>query len=78
MGYATEAGQACLSHGFNDLKLASLSSIVDPANPASIKVASRVHAERREYQGKNGTTLLFSTTASQFATRPLEKNAVRD
>ena len=69
-GYATEAGEACLRYGFHDLKAASLSSIVDPANFASIKVASRVHAEKRQYKGKNGLMLLFGTTASQFAARP--------
>lgn len=72
MGYATEAGMACLRYGFDALKAALLSSIVDPANLASIKVASRVHAKRREYQGKNGTMLLFSTTASEFAARRSE------
>ena len=42
MGYATEAGEACLRYGFHNFKAASLGSIVDPANPASIKAASRV------------------------------------
>ena len=70
LGYATEAARACLSFGFNGLQAVALSSIVDPANIASIKVATRVHAEKREYQGKNGLMLLFGTTASQFAARP--------
>jgi RimJ/RimL family protein N-acetyltransferase len=78
MGYATEAGEACLRYGFLNLNPATLSSIVDPANPASIKVASRVHAARRVYQGKNGSMFLFSTTASQFAARPLKKHAASD
>lgn len=66
-GYATEAGVACLRYGFDRLNAASLSSIVDPANLASIKVASRVHVAKREYQGKNGPMLLFGTKASEFA-----------
>ena len=70
LGYATEAAQACLKFGFVNLQADTLSSIVDPANIASIKVATRVHAAKREYEGKNGPRLLFSTTASQFAARP--------
>ncbi|MET0508254.1 MAG: GNAT family N-acetyltransferase [Burkholderiaceae bacterium] len=69
-GYATEAGEACLRYGFIVVQAPSLSSIVDPANAASIKVASRIHAAMREYQGRNGRMLLFGTTASQFAVRP--------
>ena len=67
LGYATEAGQACLRYGFNQLNAPALSSIVDPANAASIRVASRVHTGQRGYQGKTGPMLLFSTTATQFA-----------
>jgi RimJ/RimL family protein N-acetyltransferase len=69
MGYATEAGKACLEFAFSGLHASTLGSIVDPANLASIKVASRVHAEKREYQGKAGPMLLFNTTAAQFAAR---------
>ncbi|MEO5672623.1 MAG: GNAT family N-acetyltransferase, partial [Ramlibacter sp.] len=68
-GLATEAGMACLGFGFRELAAASLASIVDPANVASIKVASRVHAGRRGYPGKNGPMLLFETTAAQFKAR---------
>jgi [ribosomal protein S5]-alanine N-acetyltransferase len=68
-GYASEAGTACLQYGFNALHAQTLSSIVDPGNAASIKVASRVHTQKREYQGKNGPLLLFSTTSSQHTTR---------
>ena len=70
LGYATEAAEACLMFGFTGLQAAALSSIVDPANIASVKVATRVHAVKREYQGKHGPMLLFSTTASQFAAGP--------
>ena len=62
-GYASEAGKACLEFGFKTLQAESLGSIVDPANAASIKVASRVHQARREYQGKNGPMLLYYTPA---------------
>ncbi len=66
LGYATEAGKACLVYGFTELQATTLGSIVHPANPASIAVASRVHAQQRRYDGKDGTMLLFSTQASQF------------
>jgi hypothetical protein len=46
---------------------------VDPANTASIKVATRVHEGRREYPGKSGPMLLFSTTAVEFAARPVPR-----
>ena len=67
MGYATEAGKACLEFGFRQLHAPMLGSIVDPENPASIKVASRVHTAKREYQRAGGTMFLFNTTAEQFA-----------
>jgi RimJ/RimL family protein N-acetyltransferase len=69
LGYATEAGNACLQFGFKGLHAANLGSIVDPANIASIKVASRVHAEKREYEGNGGPMLLFTTTKAQFAAK---------
>jgi hypothetical protein len=58
-----------MQFAFANLQAASLSSIVDPANAASIKVAARVHAGMREYSGKSGPMLLFATTAAQFAAR---------
>ncbi len=67
MGYATEAGRACLAFGFNHLNAPILGSIVDPENSASLKVGSRVHAEKRDFQGASGTMYLFTTTAAQFA-----------
>jgi RimJ/RimL family protein N-acetyltransferase len=69
-GLATEAGQACLAFGFDVLRAATLCSIVDPANAASIRVASRVHADRREYPGRSGTMLLFHTQAEQRQPAP--------
>jgi RimJ/RimL family protein N-acetyltransferase len=62
-GYATEAGTACLSFGFDELKATALCSIVDPANTASIKVASRVHRLQRPYLSTRGPMLLFYTDA---------------
>ena len=67
LGYATEAGRGCLQFGFNSLQAAKLSSIVDPINTASIKVAQRVHAQHRHYQGKSGQMHLFYTHAQSAA-----------
>ena len=66
-GFATEAGRACLDYGFDVLGAATLGSIVDPANAASIRVAERVHTGRREYPGKSGTMLLFHTARGATA-----------
>ena len=61
-GYATEAGKASLRYGFDILQAKMLCSIVDPANTASITVASRVHTQHRSYQGKNWPRLLYYST----------------
>lgn len=62
-GLATEAGRACLVYGFKQLHASTLCSIVDPANAASIQVASRVHASSRMFQGSKGPMHVFSTDA---------------
>ena len=41
MGYATEAAQACLRHGFEDLGLERIVADVDPDNIASIHVLEK-------------------------------------
>jgi RimJ/RimL family protein N-acetyltransferase len=66
-GLATEAGRACLDDGFRQLQAAALCSIVDPANAASIQVASRVHARSRMFQGSQGPMHVFSTEAPRHA-----------
>jgi len=40
-GYATEAGQACVRHGFQDLGLDRIVADVDPDNIASIHVLEK-------------------------------------
>ena len=40
-GYATEAAQACVSHGFEDLGLERIVADVDPDNSASIHVLEK-------------------------------------
>ncbi len=73
-GYATEAAMACLEFAFNRLDAALVGSIVDPANVASIIVASRVHAQKRDFQGKTGPMFLFSTTAHTDSGSPNPKD----
>ena len=70
LGYATEAAHACIEWGFLNLGADFICSIVDPANAASIKVASRVHTSQRGFKGKKGPMLLFNTTAEQYKARP--------
>jgi [ribosomal protein S5]-alanine N-acetyltransferase len=40
-GYATEASQAILDHGFNDLGLQRIIAIIHPLNTGSIRVADK-------------------------------------
>jgi RimJ/RimL family protein N-acetyltransferase len=61
-GYALEAGAAALSFGFRTMSEDRIYSIVSPANPASIAVASRLHQHRAEHIKANGVLrLLFYT-----------------
>jgi RimJ/RimL family protein N-acetyltransferase len=41
-GYATEAAQAAMDWGFREIGFANLLSLIDPANKASIAVATRL------------------------------------
>jgi RimJ/RimL family protein N-acetyltransferase len=45
-GYATEGAQASLAHGFGELGLAQIISIIDPRNGASVRVAKRLGMTR--------------------------------
>jgi RimJ/RimL family protein N-acetyltransferase len=45
-GYATEGARASLVHGFGELGLAQIISIIDPGNAASIRVAERLGMAR--------------------------------
>jgi RimJ/RimL family protein N-acetyltransferase len=40
-GYATEAAQACVRHGFERMRVARIVADVDPANPASKRVLEK-------------------------------------
>ena len=45
-GYATEGAQASLTHGFDELGLRQIVSIIDPRNAASVRVAERLGMTR--------------------------------
>jgi RimJ/RimL family protein N-acetyltransferase len=45
-GYATEGARASLTHGFRELKLRQIISIIDPQNAASVRVAERLAMTR--------------------------------
>jgi ribosomal-protein-alanine N-acetyltransferase len=40
-GYASEAAQACVRHGFETMRVARIVADVDPANPASRRVLEK-------------------------------------
>ncbi len=46
-GYATEAAQRLLDHGFNNLDKAHIISVIQPENERSIRLATRI-GEKRE------------------------------
>jgi ribosomal-protein-alanine N-acetyltransferase len=41
-GYATESGRGAIAYGFDQLKLSTIYSVVNPANTASIRVTERL------------------------------------
>ena len=45
-GYASEAAQACVRHGFDELGVACIVADVDPANLASVRVLEKCGFER--------------------------------
>ena len=45
-GYATEGARASLRHGFEELELRQIISIIDPRNAASVRVAERLGMTR--------------------------------
>ena len=58
-GYATEAAQACVRHGFDELGLAKIVADVDPTNAASIRVLEKCGFE---HVGGEGDYLLYAVT----------------
>lgn len=66
-GYATEAASACLRHAFERLGATRVVSIVAVDNPASAKVAERIHARRQEgLERFDHPIYLYSTERADF------------
>lgn len=64
-GLGTEAAQAILRYGFEQLHLSRLICMVDPGNQASIKVATRIGMTlEKEMEDEAGPYLLFSVMGS--------------
>ncbi len=56
VGYATEAGRACIAFALVEIAAPLACSIVNPENTASIGVASRLHTSRRAFINESGQT----------------------
>ena len=69
-GLATEAALACLDWAFEHTAHDLVCSVVDPANDASIQVASRVHRRQRNYTARFGPALLFYTERKDWSAKP--------
>ena len=60
-GLATEAARAILDYAFDELHLSRLICLIDPANEASVKVATKIGmALEREMDMEGEPTLLYS------------------
>jgi len=63
-GYATEAAIAALKHGFNNLQLHRIISLIDPGNLASERVAMRIGmAFERQVRWKDKPANLYVKSA---------------
>ncbi|MGO9922597.1 MAG: GNAT family N-acetyltransferase [Isosphaeraceae bacterium] len=69
LGYATEAGQAALSHAFCELGETHVLSLIQPENVRSIRVA------RRLGMGREGQAELLGHTAWVYGVRRPSKTA---
>lgn len=60
-GLGTEAAQALVTYGFEQLGLSRLICLIDPENQASIKVATKIGmALEKEMEDEQGPFLLYS------------------
>lgn len=68
-GLGTEAAQAILQYGFEQLQLSRLICMVDPENQASAKVATNIGMTlEKEVVDENGPFLLFSINKPPYKT----------
>jgi ribosomal-protein-alanine N-acetyltransferase len=65
-GLGTEAAQAIVDHGFEQLHLPRLICLIDPRNQASVNVARNIGMTlERPSQGEPGPLLLYSMSAPE-------------
>lgn len=65
-GYATEGARASMAHGFGELGLRQIISIIDPRNAASLRVAERLGMQRgrdRIHPQTGGRLLVYAKSA---------------
>lgn len=63
-GFATEAAEACMHHGFNNLRFREIIALTDPENTASRRVLEKIGFRERGneiYKGHN--TLVYAAVA---------------
>lgn len=71
-GYATEAAASCLRYAFEQLGATRVVSIVAVDNPASARVAGRIHARREEGLERFGRPIvLYSTERADDTSRDI-------
>lgn len=58
-GYASEAAKACLDYGLHTLKFQKITSLIDPDNYPSIKVAERIGMKKEKQVNKWDKSLFF-------------------
>lgn len=69
-GYATEAARAAMDWGFEQVGFAELLSLIDPANSASISVATRLgETPRGETDLWGNTVLIYGITRAEWEAR---------
>ncbi|MDQ2854453.1 MAG: GNAT family N-acetyltransferase [Chloroflexota bacterium] len=69
-GYATEAAQAAMNWGFEQIGFADLLSLIDPANEASIAVATRLgESLRGETDLWGHTVLIYGISRTEWTAR---------
>jgi ribosomal-protein-alanine N-acetyltransferase len=65
-GLGTEAAQALVNYGFEQLGLSRLICLIDPENQASIRVATKIGMTlEKEMEDEQGPFLLYSRNKSQ-------------
>lgn len=63
-GFATEAAEACMHHGFNNLRFREIIAMTDPENTASRRVLEKIGFRERGHEIYKGDgTLVYAAVA---------------